>query len=353
MFTPLLLALAAPLALAADPSSFSCAISTQTLRAGEPASTVCDLQGTGSGWVSLQWVTGTFGKLGDGLDNVLISLYLDGEALPSLSYFPYEMTGIPSVQAWNSTPRGSTWSSALFARYSATSFTNTMPIPFASGLKVTLQYLGATQVTIYYQAHGLLSAATRPQFGGLPLPAGARMVMQRSVLTLPRLAYLAVSNFSAGTSGLVAAIAIAFTAPNLNTLEGCFHFYTTAATPYPGQLHSTGTEDEFISSCQLMGRPAPLRPQPLHTLAHPRTPLPPFHTHTPHHCRLLCALPCRRCAPSRPLAGANAPFLFTHSISRARRTWACTRARAAAFSTRRRAQTEAQSQCTGRTRTTQ
>jgi hypothetical protein len=26
------------------------------------------------------------------------------------------------------------------------------------------------------------------------------------------------------------------------------HRYSTSATPYPGQLHSTGTEDEFLSS---------------------------------------------------------------------------------------------------------
>ena len=304
MVRPLcLLALAAAGALAADPSSFSCAISTQTLHAGEPAATVCDMPAAGAGYVSLQWMTGTFGRLGDGLDNVLISLYLDGEAAPSLAYFPYELSGIPSAQAWNATPRGSAWSGALFARYSATSFTNTMPIPFASGLKITLQYLGTTQCTVYYQAHGVLSAATRPLFGGLPLPAGARMVMQRNSLTLPRLAYLAVANFSAGTSGLVAAIAIAFTAPNLNTLEGCFHFYPTSATPYPGQLHSTGTEDEFISSCACCpatccgGAPLPLHPAHTHARTHARPTRTRFR-------RLLCAQGSwgRASSPSLPAA---------------------------------------------------
>ena len=232
-----------------DPSSFSCAISTQTLHAGEAESTVCDNQGVGAGWISLQWMTGTFGKLGEGLDAVQISLYLDGEANPSLQYYPYELSAIPSEEAWNRTAHTQVWSGALFARYSATSFTNTMPIPFVTGLKITLKYMGATgQSTIYYQAHGILSASTRPMFGFLPLPMGTRMVMQRNILTLPRLAYLAVSNFSAGTKGLVGALAIAFTAPNLNTLEGCFHFYPTSSSPYPGQLHSTGTEDEFISS---------------------------------------------------------------------------------------------------------
>jgi hypothetical protein len=223
-------------------SSFSCAISTQTLTPSSPNTTVCDYQTGSQGYVSLQWMTGTFGKLGEGLDAVLISVFVDGSPTPSLSYYPYELTGIPSEKAWNSTPRSTAWSGALFARYSATSFTNTMPILFSSGIKITLAYMGTQSSTIYYQAHGVYTSSP-PLLGSIPLPPTARLVMQRNVLTLPRLAYLNVTAFPAGTSGLIAALAISFTAPNLNTLEGCFHFYPTASTPYPGQLRSTGTEE--------------------------------------------------------------------------------------------------------------
>lgn len=230
--------------VSADPplSSFSCAISTQTLTLASPNATVCDYQTGTQGYVSLQWMTGTFGKLGQGLDAVLISVFVDGSATPSLTYFPYELTGIPSEKAWNSTPRTTAWSGALFARYSATSFTNTMPILFSTGIKITLAYTGSQSSTIYYQAHGVYTASP-PLLGSIPLPLTARLVMQRSVMTLPRLAYLNVTSFPPGTSGLIAALAISFTAPNLNTLEGCFHFYPTASTPYPGQLRSTGTEE--------------------------------------------------------------------------------------------------------------
>ena len=76
----------------------------------------------------------------------------------------------------------------------------------------------------------------------------ARPTVQRNALVLPPLAYLNVSQFQSGREGLVAALALAFVAPNLNTLEGCFHTYPTADTLYPGQLHTTGTEDEFLSS---------------------------------------------------------------------------------------------------------
>ena len=219
---------------------------------------MCNLQTPQSttGYISLQWITGTFGALGEGMEATLISIYLDGETTPSVTYYPYELTGIPSLTAWNFTKAGEQppWGSPIFARNSASSFTNTLPIPFLSSCRITLSYEGKSSATLYYQAHGqyLDSSAGNNfiPFGNTRLPVNARLVIQRNDLLLPRLAYLPIVNFTSG-KGLVAAMAISFTAPNLNTLEGCFHFYESAATPYPGQLHSTGTEDEFISSYYL------------------------------------------------------------------------------------------------------
>lgn len=231
--------------------TFSCAISTITLRAGDPPYEVCKKTPiTPHGFISTQWITGTFGRLGDGMETTLVSIYIDNEASPSLTYFPYEMTAIPSLAAWNTTHAAEQppWGSPLFSRNSATSFVNTMPIPFSTSVRITLTYTGNSSATLYYQAHGTYSDTGEVPFGFSTLPDGARLVIQRNALTLPRLAYLPIVNFSAGTSGLIAAMAIAFTAPNLNTLEGCFNLYSTAATPFPGELHSTGTEDEFISS---------------------------------------------------------------------------------------------------------
>lgn len=168
-------------------------------------------------------------------------------------FFPYELTGIPSLAAWNSThaEEQPPWQSPVWARNSGTSFTNTIPIPFVTSLKITLTFTGAAgkSAVLYYQAHGrLLSLIDGFSFGGVELPISARLVVQRNDLVLPRLAYLPIVNVSAGSAALIAAMAIAFSAPNLNTLEGCFHSYVTAATSYPGELHSTGTEDEFLSS---------------------------------------------------------------------------------------------------------
>jgi len=180
----------------------------------------------------------------------LISLFIDGETDASVTFFPYELTGIPSLTAWNTTHAAEQppWQSPIWARNSGTSFVSTLPIPFTQSLRITLTYMGTASAVLYYQAHGVFPNGGYFPFNSVNLPLAARFVIQRNDLILPRLAYLPIVNFSAGSTVLIAAMAIAFTAPNLNTLEGCFHTYTTAATPYPGQLHSTGTEDEFISS---------------------------------------------------------------------------------------------------------
>ena len=230
-------------------SSFSCAISTLTMKKGDPPFEVCNKLVSGGGFVSKQWVTGTFGSLGDGMEATLISMYIDGEATPSIVYWPFELSAIPSLTAWgvvHSAPQQQPWGSPLFSRNSATSFVNNIPVPFSSSVRITLTFTGNASAVLYYQAHGMSAPTFR--FGDVDLPTASRLVIQRNALTLPRLAYLPIVNFTSNSKGLIAAMAIAFTAPNLNTLEGCFNLYDTATTAFPGELHSTGTEDEFISS---------------------------------------------------------------------------------------------------------
>lgn len=180
-----------------------------------------------------------------------ISVYIDGETDPSLQYYPYQLTGVPSVDAHNTMPASnSSWSSALFGRYSTTSWNSNLNIPFGTSVAITLQFLPtdetANSTVVYYQAHG--STAASAYLGNTQLPSTARLMLQSNVLSVAALDYLPVVSVDAGKSGVVAALAMAFVAPNLNTLEGCFHFYPTNDTVYPGRLHSTGTEDEFLSS---------------------------------------------------------------------------------------------------------
>jgi len=72
-------------------ATFSCAISTITLRAGDAPFEVCNRKFSDAGYISTQWMTGTFGALGDGMEATLISIFLDGEATPSITYLPYEL----------------------------------------------------------------------------------------------------------------------------------------------------------------------------------------------------------------------------------------------------------------------
>lgn len=82
------------------------------------------------------------------------------------------------------------------------------------------------------QTHGM--DGVTPQLGLVPLPTTARLHIDTGSLVMQPLDYLALVNRSAGEAGLIAGVSIAFTAPNENTLEGCTHLYSTAATPYPG-----------------------------------------------------------------------------------------------------------------------
>ena len=67
-----------PTAFAQAPQSFSCAISTYTLKAGDPPYEVCSIQNSDANitlgnYLSMQWFTGTFDKP-YGSESVLISM---------------------------------------------------------------------------------------------------------------------------------------------------------------------------------------------------------------------------------------------------------------------------------------
>jgi hypothetical protein len=79
-------------AASAAPTSFSCAVSTVTLTAGEPALTVCNhsvAAGSGGGFASQHWMTGTDVSSPNGIDDVLIEIFIDGESTPSIAWYPY------------------------------------------------------------------------------------------------------------------------------------------------------------------------------------------------------------------------------------------------------------------------
>lgn len=100
-----------------------------------------------------------------------------------------------------------------------------------------------------------------------------RVAVQVVSGTFQPLQYVPLVNISAG-NGAIFLWTLAFTAPNLNTLEGCLRLQTPASTPYPGLLIATGTEDAFDSRCGLFAVAqthvhAP--PSPFHPTALPPT----------------------------------------------------------------------------------
>lgn len=83
--------------------------------------------------------------------------------------------------------------------------------------------------------------------GGVPVPTSARLNVQVTNMTLQPLEFAPVAAAPRGTNGVLALHTLSFTAPNLNSLEGCYHAYTPGNASFPGMLLSSGTEDYFDS----------------------------------------------------------------------------------------------------------
>ena len=71
-----------------------------------------------------------------------------------MSYYPYELAAMPSPDAYNHSLKymPALWSAELWGRNSASSWVNSMPIPFSYHLRITLQFTAPSgHATIYYQ----------------------------------------------------------------------------------------------------------------------------------------------------------------------------------------------------------
>ena len=98
-------------------------------------------------------------------------------------------------------------------------------IPFAKSLRITYQLPAGMQTdSIYMIVRGITD--TPLTIGGveIPLPA-AKMQLQKKNETLQPMDFLSIVDTPSTMDGLVFMTTLAFQSPNLNTLEGCFHFY--------------------------------------------------------------------------------------------------------------------------------
>jgi hypothetical protein len=137
------------------------------------------------------------------------------------------------------------WGNEMFGKGSTMGgWYNNIRIPFERSIRVTLQ--GVDRDAVYFIVRG--SEDIPLVVGDMKLPSSARLSVDvQNIQNMPALQYLDVISAPDGRSGISFLVTLSFTAPNLNTLEGCVHAYTPANTPYPGFIIATGTEDFFDS----------------------------------------------------------------------------------------------------------
>lgn len=190
------------------------------------------------------WVTGSAPQT----DTVIFRYYIDGEANASIVFQPGYACGVGFNDDTN--PWATKWAgkgSNIGAWY------HNYKIPFYSSLRVTYQLpAGDAAGIIYAQVRGVENLPITIE--GVTIPTGdtgmpkAKMQLQINHLQLQPLEFLNLVDVPAGNSAFVFAYMLSFSAPNWNTLEGCVHWYGTAAEAWPGSLIATGTEDLFDSA---------------------------------------------------------------------------------------------------------
>jgi hypothetical protein len=87
---------------------------------------------------------------------------------------------------------------------------------------------------------------------GAKLPPSAKMVLQKTTGAFHELSLVPLVNVTAGTRGLLFMHTLAVStlppSPWAHWVEGCFHLFQTASTPWPGMIDGTGWEDFYDSS---------------------------------------------------------------------------------------------------------
>jgi Protein of unknown function (DUF2961) len=183
------------------------------------------------------WITG-----GPSIDTSVISYYLDGESTPSIQFQPALACG-----TWWDYTSGVPWSTDYISKEATGGgWSMRIRVPFQQSINITYRsFLLSTKDTIYMIVRGTENLPIT--IGGIQLPTTARLQLQKNNVTLKPLEFLTVGSSNRGTRGAFFMFTLAFYAPNLNTLEGCPHFYV-GDQQFPGLIVATGTEDAFNSA---------------------------------------------------------------------------------------------------------
>ena len=174
--------------------------------------------------------------------DVTVRYYIDGEANASIVFQPQLACGV----GFND--QAAPWGLRWFGKGASTGgwFWN-FKVPFHKSARVTVQ--SPQTDVLYVIVRGTPNIRT-VRIGDFEVPVAAkkaRLVQQTFAQLVPALAFVPVFETMTGP-GLFFMHTLAFEAPNLNTLEACYHFHSPYSEPWPGRLLSSGTEDYFDSA---------------------------------------------------------------------------------------------------------
>ena len=216
-------------------------------------------EGSTHGVLTHFWATGP----GYEIDRVWVNYYLDGESTPSVRFQPSMACGVAFPFAfYESQPKtgGRLFSAGSLCGKNAAvgGFWNDFPIPFSKSVIVTVQPGAADGKCVwgYMNVHGTENLPISLPGSNIPVPQSARMTLQRNDLAVHQpLEYVHLLDIPKGQSGFVFQTSFGVEnrpvgGPDVGAgyIEGCFNFYPTAQTPFPGVVVGTGVEDFFDSA---------------------------------------------------------------------------------------------------------
>ena len=199
------------------------------------------------------------------VDRLWVEYYLDGETTPSISFQPSHMCGLASAflpEFNNKTGHTDLYhAGAMCGRNSAVGgFFNTFPIPFGKTALVTVRAdpqdcpkgcCGGG----YLNVRGTENLPVVVPGSGIPLPPTARLKLKRNDWQIAQPAdHIALVDVPSGdgmvfmTTWSVESQPVGGDKAGGGYIEGCWQFYPSADTPYPGFVVGTGVEDYFDSS---------------------------------------------------------------------------------------------------------
>ena len=195
----------------------------------------------GSAYASMThfWATGDWN-----IDTAIWRYYIDDEPYPSIQFTSSQVAGVGWLD--QTAPWGNKW---LGKGAGQGAWYNNFRIPFHLNIRITGQ-LGpdtgksGTLWTIFRGSESLPIVV-----GNYQLPASARLVQSRiENVTYQPLDFVDVVAIPPLHSGVLWAHFLTARSANENFMEGCYHAYSPASTPWPGMLVSTGMEDYYDSA---------------------------------------------------------------------------------------------------------